>query len=85
MNTDGQLKVLETDLHATRDTVAALKDRNKYLGKTEQLKTNVSFLLMFDGTLFLLYTEDLHQVAKAQNDDLDNENARLNGESTELF
>lgn len=33
INTEGQLKVLETDLQAARATVTALKDRNKDLGK----------------------------------------------------
>lgn len=33
INTEGQIKVLETDLQAARATLAALKDRNKDLGK----------------------------------------------------
>lgn len=33
INTEGQVKVLETDLQAARVTVTALNDRNKDLGK----------------------------------------------------
>lgn len=33
INIEGQIKVLETDLQAARATLAALKDRNKDLGK----------------------------------------------------
>ncbi len=33
INTEGQVKVLETDLHAAKATVTTLKDRNKDLGK----------------------------------------------------
>lgn len=33
INSEGKLKVLETDLQATRTTVTALKDKNKDLGK----------------------------------------------------
>lgn len=33
VNTEGKLKVLETDLQAAKDTVKALKERNKDLGK----------------------------------------------------
>uniref|UniRef100_A0A4W6CDA5 Hyaluronan-mediated motility receptor (RHAMM) n=1 Tax=Lates calcarifer TaxID=8187 RepID=A0A4W6CDA5_LATCA len=59
MDTEGQLKVLETDLQAARATVTALKDRNKDL-------------------------EDLHQVTKVQNEELENENARLHAVIREL-
>ncbi|KAM4732688.1 LOW QUALITY PROTEIN: hyaluronan mediated motility receptor [Anableps anableps] len=59
VNTEGQLKVLETDLQAARVTVSTLQDRNKDL-------------------------EDLHQVTKTQNVELENENERLNGEIQEL-
>lgn len=33
INTEGQVKALETDLQAARAAVTALKDRNKDLGK----------------------------------------------------
>lgn len=33
VNSEGQLKVLETDLQAAKATVTSLKDRNKDLGK----------------------------------------------------
>lgn len=33
INSEGKLKVLESDLQASRSTVTALKDRNKDLGK----------------------------------------------------
>ncbi|XP_070692738.1 hyaluronan mediated motility receptor [Pempheris klunzingeri] len=59
INTEGQLKVLETDLQAARVTVTALQDRNKDL-------------------------EDLHQVTKVQNEELENENARLHAIIREL-
>uniref|UniRef100_A0A3B4ESP4 Hyaluronan mediated motility receptor n=1 Tax=Pundamilia nyererei TaxID=303518 RepID=A0A3B4ESP4_9CICH len=59
INTEGQIKVLETDLQAARATLAALKDRNKDL-------------------------EDLHQVTKSQNEDLEKENARLHAVIREL-
>ncbi|XP_078117385.1 hyaluronan mediated motility receptor isoform X1 [Sander vitreus] len=59
INTEGQVKVLETGLQAARATVAALKDRNKDL-------------------------EDLHQVTKTQNEELENENARLHAVIREL-
>uniref|UniRef100_A0A8C9ZHA2 Hyaluronan-mediated motility receptor (RHAMM) n=1 Tax=Sander lucioperca TaxID=283035 RepID=A0A8C9ZHA2_SANLU len=59
INTEGQVKVLETDLQAARATGAALKDRNKDL-------------------------EDLHQVTKTQNEELENENARLHAVIREL-
>ncbi|KAI3351929.1 hypothetical protein L3Q82_020759, partial [Scortum barcoo] len=59
INTEGQMKVLETDLQAARVTVAALKDRNKDL-------------------------EDLHQVTKTQNEELENENTRLHAVIREL-
>uniref|UniRef100_A0A7N6ABC8 Hyaluronan-mediated motility receptor C-terminal domain-containing protein n=1 Tax=Anabas testudineus TaxID=64144 RepID=A0A7N6ABC8_ANATE len=52
INSDGQLKAMETDLQASRAAVSALKERNKDL-------------------------EDLHQVMKTQNRELENENARL--------
>lgn len=39
INTEGKLKVLESDLQASRSTVAALKDRNKDLGKIYQQQT----------------------------------------------
>ncbi|XP_044062359.1 hyaluronan mediated motility receptor [Siniperca chuatsi] len=59
INTEGQLKVLETDLQAARATATALKDRNKDL-------------------------EDLHQVTKSQNEELEIENARLHAVIREL-
>ncbi|XP_039976200.1 hyaluronan mediated motility receptor [Xiphias gladius] len=59
INTEGHLKVLETDLQAARATATALKDRNKDL-------------------------EDLHQVTKIQNEQLENENARLHAVIREL-
>ncbi|XP_063340143.1 hyaluronan mediated motility receptor [Pelmatolapia mariae] len=59
ISTEGQIKVLETDLQAARATLAALKDRNKDL-------------------------EDLHEVTKSQNEDLENENARLHAVIREL-
>ncbi|KAM7418016.1 hypothetical protein PAMA_017587 [Pampus argenteus] len=37
VNTGGKMKVLETDLHAARDTIKALKDRNKDLEDLHQL------------------------------------------------
>lgn len=36
VNSEGQLKVLETDLQAAKATVTSLKDRNKDLGKISQ-------------------------------------------------
>ncbi|TMS17405.1 Hyaluronan mediated motility receptor [Larimichthys crocea] len=59
VNSEGQLKVLETDLQAAKATVTSLKDRNKDL-------------------------EDLHQVTKTQNKELENENARLQAVIREL-
>ncbi|XP_014880449.1 hyaluronan mediated motility receptor isoform X1 [Poecilia latipinna] len=59
VNTEGQLKVLETDFQAARATVSTLQDRNKDL-------------------------EDLHEVTKSRNVELENENERLNGEIQEL-
>uniref|UniRef100_A0A8D3DBU3 Hyaluronan-mediated motility receptor (RHAMM) n=1 Tax=Scophthalmus maximus TaxID=52904 RepID=A0A8D3DBU3_SCOMX len=59
INTEGQLKVLETDLQAVRATVTALKDRNKDL-------------------------EDLNQVTKTLNSELENDNARLHAVIREL-
>ncbi|MEQ2247595.1 hypothetical protein ILYODFUR_010941 [Ilyodon furcidens] len=59
VTTEGQLKVLETDLQAARATVSTLQDRNKDL-------------------------EDLHQVTKTQNAELEVENESLNGEIQEL-
>uniref|UniRef100_A0A096MF49 Hyaluronan-mediated motility receptor (RHAMM) n=1 Tax=Poecilia formosa TaxID=48698 RepID=A0A096MF49_POEFO len=60
VNTEGQLKVLETDFQAARATVSTLQDRNKDL------------------------VEDLHEVTKSRNVELENENERLNGEIQEL-
>uniref|UniRef100_A0A3Q0S9L5 Hyaluronan-mediated motility receptor (RHAMM) n=1 Tax=Amphilophus citrinellus TaxID=61819 RepID=A0A3Q0S9L5_AMPCI len=37
INSEGQIKVLETDLHAARATLAALKDRNKDLEELHQV------------------------------------------------
>ncbi|XP_033948026.1 hyaluronan mediated motility receptor isoform X1 [Pseudochaenichthys georgianus] len=59
INTEGQVKALETDLKAARTTVKSLKDRNKDL-------------------------EDLLHVTKRQNEELENENARLHGVIREL-
>ncbi|XP_032384371.1 hyaluronan mediated motility receptor isoform X2 [Etheostoma spectabile] len=59
INTEGQVKVLETDLQAAKAAVAALKDRNQDL-------------------------EDLHRVTKSQNEELENENARLHAVMREL-
>ncbi|CAB1455330.1 unnamed protein product [Pleuronectes platessa] len=59
INTEGQLRVLETDLSAARATVTALKDRNRDL-------------------------EDLHQVTKVLNEELETENARLHAVIREL-
>ncbi|XP_032411612.1 hyaluronan mediated motility receptor [Xiphophorus hellerii] len=59
VNTEGQLKVMETDLQAARTTVSTLQDRNKDL-------------------------EDLHEVTKSRNVELENEKERLNGEIQEL-
>ncbi|KAM8910862.1 hyaluronan mediated motility receptor isoform 2-T2 [Spinachia spinachia] len=52
ITTEGQAKVLESDLQAARATVTALKDRNKDL-------------------------ENLHQVTKTLNEELEHDNARL--------
>ncbi|XP_037636119.1 hyaluronan mediated motility receptor [Sebastes umbrosus] len=59
INTEGQAKILETDLQAARATVTALKDRNKDL-------------------------EDLHQVTKTLNEELENDNAKLHAVIREL-
>ncbi|KAM9849824.1 hyaluronan mediated motility receptor [Aulostomus maculatus] len=59
ITTEVQLKALETDLQAARDTVKALKDKNKDL-------------------------DDLHQMTKSQNEELENENARLHAVIQEL-
>nr|XP_054593085.1 hyaluronan mediated motility receptor-like [Nothobranchius furzeri] len=59
INTESQLKALESDLETARATASALSDKNKEL-------------------------EDLHHVAKAQGEDLENENARLNVVMQEL-
>ncbi|KAM3612829.1 uncharacterized protein V6R79_015327 [Siganus canaliculatus] len=59
INTEGRLKVLESDLQTARTTVTTLKDRNKDL-------------------------EDLHQVTKVRNTELENENARLQAVIREL-
>ncbi|XP_070769549.1 hyaluronan mediated motility receptor [Enoplosus armatus] len=59
VNTEGQLKVLETNLQAARATVTALKDRNKDM-------------------------ENLHQLTKTQNEELENETARLHAVIREL-
>ncbi|XP_028315565.1 hyaluronan mediated motility receptor isoform X2 [Gouania willdenowi] len=59
VNSEGQVKVISTDLEVSRNTVTALQDRNKHM-------------------------EELHQVTKTQNEELENENARLLAEILEL-
>lgn len=82
INTEGQIKVLETDLQAARATLAALKDRNKDLGKIYDYISIYYICRMCRWTNYGCYLslEDLHQVTKSQNEDLENENARLHGE-----
>ncbi|KAM6923481.1 uncharacterized protein FYW49_005938 [Xenentodon cancila] len=59
VNTEGQVKLIETELQAARAAFSALNDRNKDL-------------------------EDLHQVTKTQNEELENENASLHAGIQEL-
>lgn len=78
------MSMLETDLQASKVTVSALQERNSDLGKSldNAFEKQVWFgaLFGFHVCFFPPTKEDLHQVMKTQNDELENENASLQGE-----
>lgn len=79
INSEGQLKVMETDLQASKVSVFALKEKNKDMGKIYQNIVLPLLMCTWCNKAFYLL-EDLHQVMKTQNEELENENARLHGE-----
>lgn len=75
------------DLQTARATVSALDNRNKDLGKSYYFVTKQGDSTIFRINHFSLSPslEELHQVTKTQNEEMENENVRLNGECCILF
>uniref|UniRef100_A0A3B5LNV4 Hyaluronan-mediated motility receptor (RHAMM) n=1 Tax=Xiphophorus couchianus TaxID=32473 RepID=A0A3B5LNV4_9TELE len=88
VNTEGQLKVMETDLQAARTTVSTLQDRNKDLGKiyyhgdrciNQKPLSDIWFLQSFD-LLMNIFIQELREEVRVLQEYLDAANDQIQTE-----
>uniref|UniRef100_A0A665UAU2 Hyaluronan-mediated motility receptor (RHAMM) n=1 Tax=Echeneis naucrates TaxID=173247 RepID=A0A665UAU2_ECHNA len=77
INSEGHLKVLETDLQVTRDTVIALKDRNKDLEDLLQVTKSQNKEMESDNTKLHAMIRELREEIKVLQGYLDTANDQI--------
>ncbi|XP_074531028.1 hyaluronan mediated motility receptor [Halichoeres trimaculatus] len=77
VNTEGQLKVLETDLQAAKSTVSALKDRNKDLEDLHQVTKTQNEELESENTRLQILIQELREEIRVVQGYLDTSNDEI--------